>query len=141
LRGDVTLGNPVLNAISNSSKYVAVVLEISSDGQVTDGFLINTGASREDLHLDVPTQPYSTSDQTIANNRLLLLGTCRGLFKLHQQGPIIVGAASRYELAADAGIDGNDSHKIPLAMSDTPGWSLKITANGMVKATPGSIDE
>jgi hypothetical protein len=131
------LSNPVLNAVLNNSKYVAVVLEISSDGQVTSGCLINTGASREDLHLDVPTQPYSTSDQTIANDGLLLLGTCRGLFKLHQQGPIIVGAGSEYELAADAGIDGNDSHKISLAMSDTPGWSLEITANGMLKANRG----
>ena len=130
------MSGPVLKAITNNSKYVAVVLEISSNGQVTDGGLIGTGTSRPDLNLDVPTQqPDSTSARTIASGGLLL-GTCRGLFSLYQKGPIIVGAASKFEIKADAGIDGNDPHEISLAFSDTPGWSLEITADGMLKAEP-----
>ena len=123
------MSGPVLNAITNNSQYVAIVLEISSNGEVTSGCLIGTGTSKAILNLDVPTQ------QPIASGGLWL-GTCRGLFSLHQKGPIIVGAASRFELKADAGIDGNDPHEISLAFSDTPGWSLEIVADGTLKAEP-----
>lgn len=129
------MAGPVLNAMTNNSRYVAVVLAISPNGQVTGGCLIGAGASQADLHLSVPApQPASTGTRTIRGG--LLVGTCRGLFSLHQQGPIIVGAASRFELKADAGIDGNDPHAIALAFSDTPSWSLEITADGLLQAEP-----
>ena len=131
------MSGPVLKAISNNSKYVAVVLEISPNGQVTSGCLIGKGTSRPDLNLSVPTQ---TSDPvpTIAGGQLLL-GTCRGLFSLRQKGPFIVGAAERFGFDADAGIDGNDRREIPLAFSATPSWSLEITADGILRAEPGGV--
>jgi hypothetical protein len=92
-----------------------------------------------DLNLNIPTRPpYSTGARTIADGGLLL-GTCRGLFGLHQKGPITVGAASRFELAADAGIDGNGPREISLAFSDTPGWSIEIAADGTLKAEPARL--
>ncbi len=130
------MSGPVLNAIANNSPYVAVVLEISSNGQITGGGLIGAGASRADLNLEVPTrQPDSTRARIITDGGLWL-GTCRGLFSLHQQGPIIVGAASRFALKADAGIDGNGPHEIDLAFSDAPGWSIEIVADGTLKVEP-----
>lgn len=130
------MSGPVLNAMTNNSQSVAVFLEISSDGQITGGGLIGAGTSRADLNLEVPTrQPDSTRTRTLASGGLWL-GTSRGLFSLHQQGPIIVGAASRFELKADAGIDGNGPHEIDLAFSDTPGWSIEIVADGTLKAEP-----
>ncbi|HHW77731.1 MAG TPA: hypothetical protein GX399_12000 [Xanthomonadaceae bacterium] len=130
------MSGPVLNAILNNSKHVAVVLEISSDGQVTGGCVIGAGASRANLHLNVPTRrPDSTGARTVANGGLWL-GTCGGLFGLRQKGPITVGAASKFELEADAGIGGNDPREIDLAFSDTPGWSIEIVADGMLKAEP-----
>lgn len=130
------MSGPVLNAITNHSQYVAVVLTISSNGQVTGGGLIDAGASRVDLNLEVPTQqPDSTRTRPLAGGGLWL-GTGRGLFSLHQQGPILVGAASRFALNADVGIDGNAAREMPLAFSDTPAWSLKITADGLLEAEP-----
>ena len=130
------MSGPVLNVISNNSRYIAVVLEISPDGRVTGGCLVGAGASREDLNLNIPTRLPSSTGARTATGDGLWLGTCRGLFNLRQQGPIIVGAASRFELKADAGIDGNDPHEIDLAFSDTPGWSIGIVADGTLKAEP-----
>jgi len=128
----------MLKAIVNGSKCDAVVLEIASNGQATGGCLVGAGASRIDLNLAVPArQPDSTGARTMAGDGLWL-GTCRGLFSLHQQGPIIVGAASRFWLKADAGIDGSGPREIDLAFSDTPGWSIEIVADGTLKAEPAS---
>ena len=130
------MSGPPLKAIANGSKYDAVVLEISPDGRVTGGCLVGAGASREDLNSNIPTRPpYSAGARTMTDGGLLL-GTCRGLFSLHQKGPVTVGAASRFELKADAGIDGNDPREIDLAFSDTPGWSIGIVADGTLKAEP-----
>lgn len=130
------MSGPVLNTITNGSQHIAVILEVSSNGQVTGGCLINTGTSKSRLDLTIPTQqPYSTDAGTTADGGLLL-GTCRGLFSLYQKGPITVGAASSFGLDADAGIDGNSPRKINLAFSDTPGWSIEIAADGMFKAIP-----
>jgi hypothetical protein len=126
---------PVLKAVTNNSKCVAVVSQISwqarSDGspigQVTGGCLIGTGTSRSDLNLDLYF-PTGGGD--------LLLGTCRGLFRLYLKGPIYVGAATRFEFKADAGIDGNDQREISLGFSNALGWSLEITADGMLTAEP-----
>jgi hypothetical protein len=133
------MSGPLLKAIANGSKYDAVILEIASNGQVTGGCLVGTGVSRMDLNLNIPTRPpYSAGARTIADGRLLL-GTCRGLVGLHQKGPITVGAASRFDLAADAGIDGNEPREIALAFSDTPGWSIEIVADGTLKAEPTQL--
>lgn len=130
------MSGPPLKAIANGSKYDAVVLEIASNGQVTGGCLVDAGTSKADLDLNVPTRrPDSAGARTGAGGGLLL-GTCRGLFGLHQRGPITVGAASRFELAADAGVDGNGPREISLAFSDTPGWSIEIVADGTLKAEP-----
>ena len=132
------MSGPPLQAIINGSKYDVMVLEIASNGQVTGGCLAGTGVSRTDLNFNIPTQqPYSAGAGTIAGGGLLL-GTCRGLFSLHQKGPITVGAASKFALAANAGIDGNGPREISLALSDTPGWSIEIVADGMIKAEPAS---
>lgn len=130
------MSGPVLSTISNNSEYTAVISEISSNNQVTGGFLVDAGASIGNLDLAIPTRD-PTGLPAVTSR--LLLGTCRGLFNLYQEGPIIVGAASRFELKADAGIAGNDPHEIPLAFSDTPGWSLEVNADGMIMAEPGGF--
>lgn len=132
------MSGPVLNAISNNSKFVVVVLEVSVNGQVTGGCFVDAGASKSALGLAIPTrQPDSTGAPTTTSGGLFL-GTCRGLFGLRQQGPIIVGAASQFALEAEAGIDGNQPRKIDLAFSDTPGWSIEIAADGTLGAKPTS---
>lgn len=131
------MSGPPLKVIANGSKYVVVVLEVASNGQVTGGCLVGAGTSKSDLGLAIPTrQPDATDAPNTVGSGGLWLGTCRGLFNLHQRGPIIVGAASKFELEADAGIDGNDPREIDLAFSDTSGWSIEIVADGTLKAEP-----
>ena len=130
------MSGPPLKAIANGSQHDAVVLEMASDGRVTGGCLVGAGASRMDLNFNIPARPPHSAGARIVADGGLWLGTCRGLFNLHQQGPVIVGAASRFELAASAAIDGNGPREIDLAFSDTPGWSIEIVADGTLKAGP-----
>ena len=133
------MSGPPLKAIANGSQYDAVVLEIASNGQVTGGCLVGAGTSKVDLGLAIPTQRLDSTGAWAGAGAGLFLGTCRGLFSLRQKGPITVGAASKFELAADAAIDGNDPREINLAFSDTPGWSIEIAADGTLKAEPVSL--
>ncbi len=132
------MSGPVLNAISNNSKFVVVVLEVSSNGQVTGGCFVDAGASKSDLGLAIPTRPPDSTAAPTTTGGGLFLGTCRGLFGLRQKGPFIVGAASKYALEADAGIDGKEPRQIDLAFGDTPGWSIEIAADGALGAKPAA---